>query len=170
MYATYQLFKSSQARHEPQQSANGKSNYGVTTGIKKLYAPNCNLYVFPNVSAVPALQIVQLHFNHFRRTPASAIKNLTRFQTFAFMGCNVTHLPDMSHLVSLKKLVINDNKLVAIPDLYYLSLKWLEWAGNLIDCNKSLCWIRMALISFVRVANIALSIETVKILSCFAMV
>ena len=111
--------------------------------LKKNYAPNCNLHVFPNLSAAPALKIVQLHFNHFHRIPAFAIKNLTRLHTFAFMGCNVTHLPDMSHLVSLKKLVINENKLVAIPDLYHLPLKWLESAGNPIVCNKSLCWVRM---------------------------
>ena len=111
--------------------------------LEELYAPNCNLHVFPNLSAAPLLKIVQLHFNHFHSIPESATKNLSRLHTLALMGCNVTHLPDMSHLASLKKFVINNNKLLAIPDLHHLPLKWLEWAVNPMDYSKSLCWVRM---------------------------
>ena len=111
--------------------------------LEEMYASNCNLHVFPNLSVVPTLKIVQLHYNHFRKIPAFAIQNLTRLHTFTFMGSHVTYLPNMSHLVSLKKLVINDNELVAIPDLYHLPLEWIEWAGNPMDCSKSLCWARM---------------------------
>ena len=111
--------------------------------LEELYAPDCNLTVFPNISAVPSLKSVQLHFNYFREIPAFAVRNLSRLQTFAFAGCHVTHLPDLSHLVSLKKLVINDNELVAIPDIYHLPLKWIEWAENPMDCSTSLCWVRM---------------------------
>ena len=111
--------------------------------LEEMYASSCNLHVFPNLSAAPALKIVQLHFNHFRKIPAFAIQNLTRLRTFAFAGSHVTYLPNMSHLVSLKKLVMNDNELVAIPDLYHQPLRLIEWTGNPMDCSKSLCWVRM---------------------------
>ena len=45
--------------------------------------PNCNLHVFPNFSAAPALKFIQLHFNYFKEIPAFALKNLSRLRKFA---------------------------------------------------------------------------------------
>ena len=109
----------------------------------ELYAPSCNLHVFPNLSAAPALKYVQLHFNYFNEIPAYALKNLSRLRRLGCAFCHLTYLPDMSHLIKLQQLIINSNKLIAIPDLYQLPLKKISWAGNPLHCDKSLCWVRM---------------------------
>ena len=111
--------------------------------LKQLYVSECTLQVFPDLSVAPALRIVQLHFNNFSEIPAFSIRNLLKLRIFAFMGCRVTHLPDLSHLVKLNVLFISDNKLIAIPDIYHLPLTRIEWTGNPMDCSKSLCWVRM---------------------------
>ena len=111
--------------------------------LKQLYATECNLHVFPNLSAAPALKNVQIHHNYFKEISAFALKNLSQLRKFACAGCHLTNLPDMSQLVKLKELFIFNNKFIAIPDLYHLSLKTILWAGNPLHCDKSLCWVRM---------------------------
>ena len=111
--------------------------------LKQLYAPHCNLHIFPDLSAAAALEYVQLHFNNFTTIPAFALRNLSRLRTFACRDCHIRYLPSMAHLVSLEKLHIPGNALTAIPDLFHLPLTTVTWAGNPMECNKSLCWARM---------------------------
>ena len=111
--------------------------------LQYLYVSSCNLHVFPDLSAAPVLEVVQLHYNNFKTIPTFSLRNLSRLRKFACMNCNIRYLPDMSHLVALETLVIADNALTAIPDLFYLPLTDLYWAGNPMECNESLCWVRM---------------------------
>ena len=55
----------------------------------------------------------------------------------------LTSLPDISFMADLETLLINNNQLNTIPDLYDTSLTILEMASNPLECNQSLCWIRM---------------------------
>ena len=111
--------------------------------LKSLFAPRCNLHIFPDLSAAPALQFVQLHYNKFPVIPAFPWRNLLRLRTFACMDCHIRYLPDMSHLVSLKSLIVPGNSLVVIPDLFHLPLTSIYLAGNPMECSMSICWLRM---------------------------
>ena len=111
--------------------------------LKLLFAPRCNLHVFPNLSAAPALEKVQLHFNKFSVIPASTLRNVSRLHTLGLIQSRIRYLPDMSRLVSLKHLFITGNTLMAIPDLFDLPLANLLWTSNPLECNESLCWARM---------------------------
>ena len=49
----------------------------------------------------------------------------------------------LSELSNLKRLVLDDNELSTIPDLYHLPLEILKLSNNPLVCNQSLCWVRM---------------------------
>ena len=75
--------------------------------------------------------------------PTFAMSNLSRLRQFACEKCNIRYIADMPHLASLKSLIIPNNALVAIPDLFHVPLSRITWVGNPIECNMSLCWVRM---------------------------
>ena len=55
------------------------------------------------------------------------------------------YMPSMylNGMFNIKEVDIKDNKLTTVPDLYHLNLTRLRLAGNPLECNQSLCWLRM---------------------------
>ena len=120
-----------------------KLEIGNLPSLKQLYAQECGLDRFPNLSGAPRLEVLQIHKNFFTEIPQSAIMGLTNLTKLASPSCRLTHLPDLSHLVSLEILKVAKNYLIALPDLYHLPLTELDPFKNPLLCDKRLCWIRM---------------------------
>ena len=78
------------------------------------------LIEFPD-SYAPNLESVGVYNNQLRRIPEVFLKGM----------------------VNLKEVRLYSNMLVTIPDLYHMNLTFLRIDGNPLDCNQSLCWIRM---------------------------
>ena len=116
---------------------------GYAPSLKTLFAQWCGLVTFPNLSNATNLTFVHLDGNNFTQILPSAISGLTKLRRLSFSACGVRYLPDLSHLVSLEELVITDNFLASLPDLFHLPLTRLAWPGNPVVCDRALCWMRM---------------------------
>ena len=116
---------------------------GHLPSLQTLRAQWCELTIFPDLSGAPALEVVQLGNNFYTQIPKSAVAGLNKLHTLDVSNCRNQYLPDLSHLVSLKKLFIIRNALKSLSDLYHLPLISLCWAGNPLVCDKTLCWVRM---------------------------
>ena len=68
--------------------------------------------------------------------------NLT---TLSASGSKLTRIPEdaLIGLTKLEILNLKKNKLRTLPDLYHLPLVSLILDGNPLECNRSLCWVRM---------------------------
>ena len=125
----------------------GSSNIELETGhlpsLKRLFAKNCGLDKFPNLTGAPILERAHLHNNNFTEIPRSATIGLRNLTRFTIPGCRVSYLPDLSHLVSLEILKVENNYLIAFPDLYHLPFATVTMSGNPLLCDKTVCWIRM---------------------------
>ena len=49
----------------------------------------------------------------------------------------------LNGILLIRDFDIADNMLTAVPDLYHIHFNELRIAGNPLECNQSLCWIRM---------------------------
>ena len=111
--------------------------------LKYLFAQDCNLQDFPDLSGVSGLVNVQLNRNNFTWVPRFALAGLSSLKKLSFPFGHVTHVPDLSHLVSLETLFVQENALITLPDMYDLSIMNINVANNSLVCDKMLCWIRM---------------------------
>ena len=116
---------------------------GHLPSLRRLHAQRCELTTFPDLSAAPALEIVDLYYNNFNQIPKSALVGLNQLRELYIRNCYIRYLPDLSHLVSLKILIITQNELKSLPDLYQLPLADMRWDGNPLVCDEKLCWVRM---------------------------
>ena len=116
---------------------------GHLPSLRRLHAQRCELTTFPDLSAAPALEIVDLYYNNFNQIPKSALVGLNQLRELFLRNCYIRYLPDLSHLVSLKILIITYNELKSLPDLYQLPLADMRWDGNPLACDEKLCWVRM---------------------------
>ena len=59
---------------------------------------------------------------------------------------DITYIPRTAifGLSLLRKLGMNENNLLTLPDLFHLPTRELPLRKNPIECNFSLCWIRMS--------------------------
>ena len=53
------------------------------------------------------------------------------------------HGKGLEKLVKLMQLTLDSNQLQSVPDLFHLPLRGLRLTGNPLECNQSLCWLRM---------------------------
>ena len=116
---------------------------GHLPSLKALLAQTCGLETFPDLSVAPTLEHVAFSFNYFTEVPKSAVAGLNKLRYLYLTGCHIQYLPDLSHLVSLEVLKIDNNDLKSLPDLYNMPLTGFLWAGNPLVCDKALCWLRM---------------------------
>ena len=80
------------------------------------------LVEFPDFSShAPNLKEIKVYENPFQEIPR-------------------VYLMGMLHI---RDLDIADNLLTTVPDLYHIDFKEFRVAGNPLECNQSLCWIRM---------------------------
>ena len=121
----------------------GILNLSNLTSLTTLNTYDCGLYVFPDLSAAPQLDNVQLRLNHFSSVPQQSIHGLTKLTHFALAETGISQLPNMQHLVALKKIYIHQNNLTTLHDLYDLPLTAVKLARNPLLCDKLLCWLRM---------------------------
>ena len=58
----------------------------------------------------------------------------------------ITYIPETAimGLSELIELGINENRLLTLPDLFHLPMNDLSMRENLLECNQSVCWVRMA--------------------------
>ena len=91
------------------------------------------------------------------------LTDLRFIEILLLLNNRITHLPDMSPMVNLRTLRVSSNALTSISDMVnpppvkglYLQdnmlttfpefpdVEWIGLEGNPLDCNMSLCWIRM---------------------------
>ena len=80
------------------------------------------LVEFPDFSSqTPNLEDINVYKNPLQAIPRLHLKGMLR----------------------TRYLKVTDNLLTTIPDLYHIDFKELRVAGNPLECNQSLCWIRM---------------------------
>ena len=72
-------------------------------------------------SHAPNLETVYLYRNSMKYMPSGYLKGM----------------------IKLKQLDLSHNKLTTVPDLYHLHMTLFNLANNPLECNQSLCWIRM---------------------------
>ena len=53
------------------------------------------------------------------------------------------HGKGLEKLVKLMQLTLDSNQLQSVPDLFHLPLRGLKLTDNPLECNQSLCWLRM---------------------------
>ena len=112
--------------------------------LTSLFAKDCGLIVFPDLSAATQLEQFQLTNNKFNSVPPQSIYGLTKLNRFSVANSGITQLPNnMQHLVALESLVLHQNKLSTLPDLFNLSLTYILLNRNPVLCDQSLCWLRM---------------------------
>ena len=111
--------------------------------LREVFAQDCNLQIFPNLTGAPELELVQLQRNMFSQIPQTAITGLSRLRRLVLSFCRVTHLPDLSYLISLEELIVHGNSLSTMPDMFHLPLTTITLANNPLACDRKLCWIRM---------------------------
>ena len=116
---------------------------GYLPSLTSLDAQWCGLVTFPDLSAAPALVRVAMGSNRFSEVPKSAVAGLNKLRYLYLTGCHIPYLPDLSHLVSLEVLKIDNNDLKSLPDLYDVPLTGFLWAENPLVCDRALCWLRM---------------------------
>ena len=98
----------------------------------------------PDFSHLPSLLILYLHRNSISVFAEGSLEGLIKLHTLYISYNKIATIPDLLSLMSLKNLIANDNLLVSIPDFYVLPLTQLYLARNPLECNFSLCWIRMS--------------------------
>ena len=109
-----------------------------------LFAKDCGLTFFPDLSAATQLEQFHLTNNKFDSVPPQSIHGLTKLNRFAVASSGITQLPiNMQYLVGLERLVLHQNKLSTLPDLFNLSLTYILLNRNPVLCDQSLCWLRM---------------------------
>ena len=112
--------------------------------LATLFAEDCGLIVFPDLSTATQLEEFHLANNEFNSVPPQSIHGLTKLNRFAVARSGITQLPNnMQHLVALENLVLHQNKLSTLPDLFNLSLTRIILNGNPVLCDQSLCWLRI---------------------------
>ena len=94
---------------------------GHLPSLVEIRAIDCNLETFPNLSAVPSLEKVQLSNNYFTTIPPYALDGLTKLTYLVFNDGRLHYVPDLSHLSSLRSLSMQRNALMSLPDLYDMS-------------------------------------------------
>ena len=99
---------------------------------------------FPDFSMGPAaVETLRLEENHIAYIPEGHMAHLSKLIELR-MGDNIlTSLPVLSSMAQLETLQIENNQLITMPDLYTINFTGLKIAGNPLECNQSLCWIRM---------------------------
>ena len=97
----------------------------------------------PNFSVVSGIEILNLKNNFLVDIPRHAIVALSKLREFNICENQLTSVPDISFMTQLEVLDIGNNRLTTIPDLYDVSLAILRIDDNPLECNHSLCWIRM---------------------------
>ena len=121
----------------------GILNLSNLTSLTELIANDCGLHVFPDLSAAPQLEHLQLRLNPISSVPPQSIHGLINLQHFALAVTGITQLPSMQHLVALEELNLQQNNLTTLQDLYDLPLTSVQLDRNPLLCDKSLCWLRM---------------------------
>ena len=91
-------------------------------GLKYINLAYAGLIELPDFSSyAPNLKSVNVYRNPMKYMPSMYLKGM----------------------FNMKQLDIKYNKLTTVPDLYHLNLTRLRLAGNPVECNQSLCWLRM---------------------------
>ena len=109
-----------------------------------LFVPEARLEKFPNLSAtVPRLKHLRIYKNRIQTIPNEYIAGLNRMETLHINKNLLTLLPDLGFMTRLKDLLLHENKLAGLPDMYHLPLENLNVAGNPLVCDQALCWLRM---------------------------
>ena len=114
------------------------------TALRTLNVGLCKMEILDPSKLPQDLDWLVLNFNPLQNLPdlAPHTPNLTHLGAFE---TKLSYIPDyiISGLMKLEELWLNNNNLRTIPDLYHLPLASLYLDGNPLECNQSLCWIRM---------------------------
>ena len=111
--------------------------------IKQLNMAKCGLTVFPNLSHfTPQLTNLEMGYNSFSAIPQQNIQLLLRLQEFDLEGNELSVMPNVSGLSSLRQLVLRCNDLVVIPDNTLDGLNNLELL--VISENQLICIMDMS--------------------------
>ena len=114
------------------------------TALRTLNVGYCKMEILDPSKLPQDLDYLVLNSNPLYDLPDLALHtpNLTRLSASA---TKLSYIPDyiISGLMKLEGLWLGNNNLRTIPDLYHLPLASLYLEGNPLECNQSLCWIRM---------------------------
>ena len=98
---------------------------------------------FPDFSHLGSLETLKIDKNNLAHIPLENVKTLSKLRELDIQLNVLTYIADISFMTELDILRINSNQLNTIPDLYDTDFTFLEIADNPLECNQSLCWIRM---------------------------
>ena len=112
--------------------------------LKKIYLDNAlQVDAFINLTFTGFINLIHLTMKKNADLPNHVITTLPpSLQVMDMSECNLEYIPP-GNMTNLKKLVLKDNHLQTVPDLYDLPLTSISLTGNPLECNKSLCWLRM---------------------------
>ena len=102
------------------------------------------VYVNFNLTGLRNLNYLNIQKN--ANLPNHVFTTLPGNIEFLYMAeCNLKYIPpgNLENLKNLAFMYIEQNQLQTVPDLYDLPLTFIYLGGNPLECNKSLCWIRM---------------------------
>ena len=112
--------------------------------LRKLNIGACRLGSFKPSTLPEDLDRLVLNSNPLNHLPdfvpyTPNLKSLSASQT------QLSYIPDyaISGLTKLTTLQLRYNNLRTLPNLYHLPLATLYLEGNPLECNQSLCWVRM---------------------------
>ena len=90
------------------------------------------------------LHVLYLNYNALYNFP-NFVPHAPNLRELYAPSTRLSHIPDevISGLKKLQTLHLYDNNLRTLPDLYHLPLVDLALRDNPLNCNQSLCWVRM---------------------------
>ena len=90
------------------------------------------------------LKHLVLNFNPLFELP-SFMPHTPNLTALSASYTKISRIPDdvLIGLTKLERLGLQHNNLHSLPDLYHLPLIVLRLGGNPLECNRSLCWLRM---------------------------
>ena len=112
--------------------------------LQLFYFEDHKIEVMPNVSYLSTVKNIQLRYNRIRHVPASTILGLPNLKFLSLIGNMISSIEDIPQLVAGSgKVLLADNQLEILPDLFDRTLERLNIGGNPLLCDQSLCWLRM---------------------------
>ena len=116
-------------------------NISGLQSLENLNASYNLLELMPNISYLTKLELTDFSNNLIQYIPASCLYGLPMIQALYLNGNRIFLMDDNSwHTGSL---YLHDNMFTTPPDLYDMASASLTLRGNPLDCDQSLCWLRM---------------------------
>ena len=122
-----------------------RENIEGLIGLRIFLLQNNFLLRMTNISYLTSLEEFNIGYNLIAELPEEIFQGLPNLIKLSCEYNQISVLPDLiAHLPSLQEFYMQGNRLLTLPDYYaHSSPLTFHVQDNLLNCNRSLCWLRM---------------------------